>query len=132
MMRFVRKDARIYAFSHCRLCGCSYGVVPPEIECRPITCLACGSRQCMVNGLGCGQCSVCLIGLLPGWSGNDTKCKYKGCGKVAIARGRGRKPICIEHLEHQMPGYVQRQISERARTWIEVEESPRTPYAASQ
>ena len=36
--RYVRKDRRIYDFSTCRLCGNSYGVVKPEIECKSTIC----------------------------------------------------------------------------------------------
>jgi hypothetical protein len=93
--RYVRKDSRIAQDSHCLLCGACYGICQSEPRaCRVSTCLACGTKQCSVNGLGCGQCSVCYNGLLTGWSGsNPGKCAYKGCQNESVARGRGRKAM---------------------------------------
>lgn len=64
-------------------------------------CMMCGSPQCHGNGLGRGQCSLCYVGLLPGWSGSIGKCSYARCGKPAVARGRGHRMVCKSHAEHQ-------------------------------
>ncbi len=113
--RYVRKDARVYHFSHCLCCGSSYGIGQGEPKaCRVTRCLACGTEQCMVNGLSSGQCSVCFAGLLDGWSGSHfgQPCSYKGCAEAGVARGRGRKVVCLAHLERQQPkwkeGYAAR------------------------
>jgi len=74
----------------------------------------------MCNGLGRGQCSICFIGLLPGWAGSDRKCSYKGCGKPAIARADGQNPNrCAEHLERgKWLGYVAARLAERDKHWL--------------
>jgi len=130
MQRWVRKDRRIYEFSDCRLCGSAHGVVKPEIEHRESTCLACGSRQCLGNGTARGTCSVCLVGLLPGWSGTDCVCDYKGCDETAVALVDGKnRRRCRKHLERgKWAGYVDRRLAERERGWILVDESPNSPY----
>lgn len=50
---------------------------------RTVVCKGCGTEQCHNNGLGRGACSVCLYGILPGWSGSDRACGYKGCTERA-------------------------------------------------
>ena len=72
--------------------------LPKEIT----VCYACGAFQDMRNGLGRGACSICYTGLLAGWSGNQGRtCSYAKCTDTAVARGRGRKPICRAHADHQ-------------------------------
>lgn len=134
MTRYVQKTRRIYHDSHCRLCGFCHGVVRPEIEHRPATCLACGTRQCIGNGLGRGTCGICLVGFLEGWSGSQAgqACSYKGCTEPAVAcGGRGKARVCFKHIEQQRPGFLAEALAARASNWVEVEESPRTPYAAA-
>lgn len=124
--RYVRRNRRIYNFSSCLLCGCACGIVKGEAKvCRPTTCLACGSRQCMVNGLGRGQCSICLIGLLPGWSGNNRTCQYIGCTNHAIVACDGVNIYrCKDHVERgKWIGYIDKQVSVRDKAWIEVDDS---------
>ena len=118
--RYVLKDSRIYHDSHCLYCGCCYGIGKGEPRaCHTTICLACGTEQCMVNGLGRGQCAICCVGLLPGWAGsNPGQCTYKGCVNPGVARGRGRKQICLAHLEHQAPGFLQNAIAHRDIAWI--------------
>lgn len=101
--RWVRvNQARIFEpAQQCRYCGTFWGGAG---DCKATVCMACGASQCMGNGLGNGQCSLCYVGLLPGWSGSDGTCTYKGCGSLAVARGRGRKKICAVHAAHQKIG----------------------------
>jgi hypothetical protein len=114
--RYVRKNRRIYNFSLCKACGSAGGTAG---LCGATTCLACNTTQCMSNGLGCGQCSVCYVGILPGWSGSDQTCAYKHCDKKAVARlGNVRKPVCKEHLEYKQAGYVEQRVSERDKSWF--------------
>ena len=76
----------------CRYCGrCGD-------DCRETTCKACGITQCMGNGLGRGTCAWCYIGILPGWSGADAVCAYKGCGKPAVVHGTPKHNVCDAHL----------------------------------
>ncbi len=96
--RWVRKARRIYEFSSCHCCGTCWGGYP-EHRCPVTTCLACGSAQCMGNGLGRGQCSICCHGLLPGWSGNPGVCGYAGCGQPAVFGSAPRVGrVCPAHL----------------------------------
>lgn len=61
---------------------------------RTATCLGCATTQCHGNGLGKGSCSVCLFGILPGWSGWIQTCGYKGCE--------------LQAAFHDVPGSVKR------------------------
>jgi len=112
----------------CRYCGTMWGMQPDHtghVACPPTTCLACGSRQCMGNGLGHGTCSICYIGLLPGWSGTDRPCSYKGCNEKAIALvGHGSHAYrCRTHLERgKYLGYVSKRLAERGSAWVETQE----------
>jgi hypothetical protein len=60
----------------------------------------------MSSGMS-GRCPVCYIGYLSGWSrsyifkGGPEVCSYAHCDEPAVAEGRGRKPICRHHAEHQ-------------------------------
>ena len=119
--RYVRKDRRVQHDSHCLYCGANYGIVKGEPRaCRTTTCLACGTKQCMVNGLGNGQCSVCYHGLLEGWAGSacGQACSYKGCKQHAVARGRGRKRVCLAHLGRQQPDFMVSTEKNRDTGWV--------------
>ena len=124
MKRWVRRDRRIYDSSTCKLCGSAYGGVYPDTEHAPSTCLACGSRQCIGNGLCRGTCAICYVGLLPGWSGTDRKCQYKGCKEKAVARVDGlNKYRCRSHLERgKYLGYVGKQLDVCGQQWVLVDE----------
>lgn len=62
-------------------------------------CYACGTRQCMSNGLGNGQCDFCYFGLLDGWSGNGRKvCGFAHCDCQAVAVVSGKRLACAKHL----------------------------------
>jgi hypothetical protein len=126
MSRYVRKDRRIYDFSACRLCGTCWGAATGAAkqgaQCAPSTCMACGSTQCQSNGLGNGRCSICYIGILPNWSGWNQDCRYKGCGKQAIAVD-GAWPCCAEHIERRKPGYIAAHITARDYSWILVDDT---------
>jgi hypothetical protein len=119
--RYVRRDTRIYEDSHCILCGSNYGICLGEPRaCKVMRCLACGSEQCSVNGLARGQCGICRVGLLSGWSGSDRLCNYRGCREPAVARVDGQCPVrCKGHLERgKWYGYVMNALLERGAGWI--------------
>lgn len=117
MARYVRFNARICEHSLCKLCGTAGGCSPSG--CGRVTCLACGSPQCSSNGLGRGQCSICYVGILPGWSSWQQTCGYKGCGVQAVARIGGLpSAVCAHHLERRKPGYIAARIAERDKGWI--------------
>ena len=121
MPRWVRKDRRIYDFSLCTYCGTAWGGFPNR-QCPLTTCRACGTTQCLGNGLANGTCAVCYIGLLPGWSSSSGwLCGYKGCGRDAVARVGGQaKFACAEHLARNgKADYVARAVAERDRAWTE-------------
>jgi hypothetical protein len=121
--RWARRDR--YRSEHgCRYCG-RFGA-----DCAIAVCDACGSPQCHGNGLGRGQCSICYVGLLPGWSGHDRPCSRKGCRQRAVAEAPRAGNVCAEHAliavcvaagkgrERQtVAEYVQRRLEERAKQW---------------
>ena len=118
--RWVRKDRRIYDFSTCLCCGSGSGICKGEPKAHKVTtCLACGTPQCMGNGLARGTCAICFIGLLPGWGGTDRPCDYKGCLEKAIARCDGANKFrCATHLEMgKWLGYVAARLVEREKQW---------------
>jgi hypothetical protein len=118
--RYVRKDRRIYDDAHCLYCGSFHGICKGEERAhRVVRCMACDTPQCIGNGLARGTCSVCYIGLLPGWSGSDRTCSYAGCNEPAIARADGKnKYRCRKHLERgKWRGYVAKRIEERDVHW---------------
>ena len=123
--RFVRRDRRIYHDSYCQLCGTCYGICKGEKRvCREATCLACGSKQCSVNGLGRGQCGICLIGLLTGWSGSEGRqCSYAGCSAPAVVRVDGvNKLRCHMHVDRgKWAGYIAERLQEREQIYVEVD-----------
>jgi len=118
-MRYIRKDSRVYDFSLCKRCGAAGGC--DHNGCSESTCLACGTTQCSSNGLGHGACSICFVGYLPEWShSSERMCRYKGCGKEAIARD-GMWPVCAAHLEQRRPGHVTKCLAERDKGWVLVD-----------
>jgi hypothetical protein len=62
--------------------------------CRPGVCLACGSRQCNDQP----ECRVCLVGIMPDWSGWQRECGYAGCHEQAVARAPRIGQVCAQHL----------------------------------
>lgn len=82
-----------YNWSQCRYCGRA------GHDCKPATCLLCGTVQCFGNGLDNGRCNLCFAGYLPGWSRTSTQntCARRGCrsGKPAVGLA-ARKPVCID------------------------------------
>ena len=94
MKLYVRKDLRRSSADSCPHCArWSKGGKPCEI----VSCLACGSPQCHGHGSARGACAVCLIGVLPGWSGCDRPCGYKGCERHGIAFASRVGRVCVEH-----------------------------------
>ena len=127
--RYVKKNRQINADSHCLLCGACYGILKGgRRRCAVMTCLACGSAQCSVNGLGRGQCGICAVGLLSGWSGSNVQCDYTGCPESAIARVDGaNKRRCRAHLERgKWMGYIARRLEDRDQTHVVVDAAPIT------
>jgi hypothetical protein len=97
--RAMRGNVRIFKpTQQCQYCGSFYG---GPGDCAPTTCKACGTKQCMGNGLARGTCSYCYYGLLPDWSGADGRqCGYSGCEAPAVARGVPRvKFVCAGHVD---------------------------------
>ena len=104
LTRWVSTHLRIFDARQCVHCGRfdpDSRTADGRAVCSTVTCLMCGARQCHGNGGGSGQCRICYVGILPGWSGWDQQCSYKGCLHEAVARGRGRKPVCRAHAERQ-------------------------------
>lgn len=126
MIRWVRKDARIYDHSLCKVCGAAGGC--GRDGCGTMTCLWCGTPQCSSNGLGRGQCSVCYYGLLPGWSGGAAgqPCAYKGCADPAVVGSAPRKgKVCATHAARILGAdYVEKRLVDRDRFWHPVEAQP--------
>ena len=122
MNRWVRKDRRIYDFSGCAACGTCWGAAPGAAKqghtCSVTTCLACGTDQCMGNGLGGGECGVCYYGLLLGWSGTDRPCGYKGCRERAVATTPRVGFACKAHLARSgLDVRIQGYLADRDKTW---------------
>lgn len=128
MTRYVHKDRRVYHDAHCLLCGACSGICKGEHRvCRRAICHACGSAQCSINGLSRGQCGICHIGLLSGWSGSDSHlCDYKGCTDRAIVRVDGANNYrCRRHVERgKWAGYLNSRLAAREREFVEVEDTP--------
>jgi len=119
MARYIRKDSKVYDFSCCKLCGTAYGGKQHNNHCPVTVCLACDTPQCLSNGLGSGQCSVCYVGLLPGWSGSKRTCSYAGCRQQAIARGKRKKNVCREHLQQNgIDKYIASVPDVLKRDWV--------------
>lgn len=100
MIRYVHKGRfALGRPAECQLCGTRAGLttLEPYNVCDATICLNCGTRQCMVNGLGHGACGICLVGLLLGWSGNDRRCGKSGCNARAVADAPRIHYACREH-----------------------------------
>lgn len=111
MELYVRKDLRRVSADSCPNCArWSKG----GQACAIATCLACGSPQCHGNGSARGSCSVCLIGVLPGWSGCDRPCGYKGCQKRGIAFAPRMGRVCAEHALRARQGTRVQTVNGRA------------------
>ena len=122
MIRYVRKNRRIYGFSLCKVCGAAGGCGPDG--CGTAVCKACHTPQCNSNGLGHGACGICLVGILPGWSGSDRPCGYKGCGVDAVAFAPRVKRVCAAHMERSgVAAYVAARLAERDKEFDAVETS---------
>jgi hypothetical protein len=120
-VRWVRRDRRVSDHSLCDLCGAA-GFTSGR--CRVTTCLCCGSPQCMANGGARGQCSICHVGLLPGWSGTDRPCGYKGCPNRAVCAAPRVGYCCREHrgragLLPRMNEY----LLARGKEWVLVDDN---------
>lgn len=117
--RWVRKDVRIYDFSHCKACGVACGDAKTHGGyCSVTTCLACGSPQCMQAGGSNGQCGICYHGLLVGWSGWKKVCGYKGCNEQAVAAVPGKRYACKEHLARRgTDALIAKYLAERPAHW---------------
>lgn len=122
MLRYVRKDRRVYDFSLCKACGAAGGC--DLSGCSTMTCLFCGTPQCSSNGLGRGQCAVCYHGFLPGWFGSQPgqACSYKGCSAPAVGRFPRKGRCCQAHGERILGAeYVSARLAERDRTWVAID-----------
>lgn len=82
-----------YPWTQCRFCGCATEARQPD--CRPDVCRACGTRQCNSRQ---GRCVVCLVGIMPDWSGWRCECGYAGCHEQAVARAPRVGRVCAQHL----------------------------------
>lgn len=95
--RYVALASSEYARTNgCRYCG---SMREGPVDCKLVECKACGSPQCFGNGSARGTCSICLVGLLPGWSGHDRRCGYKGCFAPSIAEAPRVKQVCRTHVD---------------------------------
>lgn len=103
--RWVRKLYRGASNGGCPACGSCYGRSDPSKPCEVSTCQACGSAVCASYGLGKGQCPVCMLGLLTGWSGCDRyRCGYAGCGEQAVSAAPRVGHVCKAHLSKAKVG----------------------------
>lgn len=93
--RFVHKNARVYPDSTCQLCGVHYGERRPDHACPVSLCLACETPQCLYSGLARGQCSLCFVGLLDGYT--IPLCGYMGCRAKAIVTMPRVGYACLKH-----------------------------------
>jgi hypothetical protein len=90
--------------------GCTFcGSMRSSQDCEAVACLGCGAVQCHGNGLGRGTCRACHYGILPGWSGSDCRCSYKGCASRATFRYVPRVGnVCAAHAERAKVGSAKR------------------------
>lgn len=133
MTRWVRKE--VLRYGGCPHCGSlRYG----GSACPTTTCKACGTVQCMSNGGARGTCSICLLGILDGWSGHDRACGYKGCSERAVAEAPRIHNVCSQHAlvawyrtrRGDMPGetvaaFIASRLDEREKAWLEADEHGR-------
>lgn len=85
--------ARASRWPQCRYCGRA-----GDRDCQPVSCLLCGSVQCLSNG---PSCSVCYVGWLPGWArgwslATARLCTRKGCAEPSVATLR-KRGVCVGH-----------------------------------
>jgi hypothetical protein len=117
-----------YAWPQCRFCGRATDTQEPN--CRPGVCLACGSRQCNSRQ---GRCIVCLVGIMPDWSGWRRECGYTGCQAQAVARAPRVGVVCAEHLSRPTRRWAGTTISlaeDIARRVAERDGTVRVAYSA--
>lgn len=123
MIRWVRKDARIAAFSLCKFCGAAGGCGAGG--CTTMTCRWCGTAQCSANGLGWGQCAICYHGLLEGWSHTKADargCQYTGCPHPIVGRFPRKGYCCAEHgARIAGADYLTTRLAERATRYVATE-----------
>ena len=102
--------AKPYPWPQCRYCGRAQ-----SHDCKPVECLACGSRQCHGNGSRDGTCAVCYFGYLPGWgrSLSGGVCGYKTCPRVAVARAPRVGQACSEHIKGKLAAEIATSIAHR-------------------
>jgi hypothetical protein len=122
-VRFVRRDRQVRPDANCQLCGTRWGSSPKR-RCPAVTCLACGTTQCMVNGLSNGTCAICFYGILPGWGGSDQTCGHKGCQQKAVAQVGGHVQYkCRHHLRaSNFWKGIQSALAIRSDKWMEISE----------
>ena len=123
MLRYARKDRRVYQFSLCRVCGSAGGCGPTG--CTTMVCLWCGTPQCSSNGLASGHCSVCYYGFLPGWSRCHAgqPCQYTGCQEPAVGNRFPRKGrVCASHAARILGAdYLTKRLADREQAWEPVD-----------
>lgn len=127
IVKFIRKDRRIYPDAHCLHCGDFYGVCLGERRVHPPSiCKACGTPQCWTNGLARGTCGVCYVGLLDKFSGHNKPCGYAHCGKEAVALAPRVGRVCRDHLKRAHGDRIEQYIKERDAAWERIEYDPST------
>lgn len=102
--------AKPYPWAQCRYCGRAQ-----DYDCKPVECMACGSRQCHGNGSRNGTCAVCLVGYLPGWGHSlaQTRCGYAHCDNQAVARVPRVGQACAEHLRPAVRAKITERVAHR-------------------
>ena len=119
--------------------GCRYCLNSGQgdVDCKPATCQACGSVQCLHAGSG-GRCGVCLVGIVEGWSGWNRPCGYRGCSERAVAEAPRVRNVCAEHAlkarttfgaKVTLAEYIRVRLEERAKNWtlIDLGERSKNP-----
>lgn len=79
-----------YNWAQCSYCGRAQAN-----DCRRAQCLACGSYVCLGDS---SNCPLCLIGIIPGWSGSNRPCGYKHCDQPAVAKADRIHSTCAGHV----------------------------------
>ena len=114
--RWVRRNTIIYPSSTCHLCGVSYGERRRDGACPVTECLACETPQCLYNGLGRRQCSLCLYGLLGGYRTQD--CGYAGCRNRAIMAAPRVWYACRDHAKKKgLFTRINRELHDNRHLW---------------
>jgi hypothetical protein len=57
------------------------------------------------------RCIICLVGIMPNWSGWRRGCGYTGCHEQAVAKAPRVGWVCAEHLDHPKRWWGGKQIS---------------------